>query len=150
MTDISLNATLGPKYTLTMSGDQPYQLKVGTLGLSSGISNDPYDAITITSVGAIGAFRAVTVAGAYCTNTAQSLPQYAGVTLVSYTDGQSMKVVRSGLITEGSWSWTPDNPVFIGVNGVLTQTPSALPMRRIGWAISGTQINLDPFPIIGV
>jgi hypothetical protein len=88
----------------------------------------------------------------YTQPDADSLAAYAGVTRMATVAGDPINVVRSGLISEGAWNWTPNAPIFIAANGVLTQTqPTAgNPVRRIGWAISATELNLDPYPIIGV
>ncbi len=100
---------------------------------------------------AFNAYRAVGYDGLFTQPNADSLSRYAGVTRMATVIGDPIDVVRQGLMTEAGWNWTPNQPVFISANGVITQTvPVGTPIRRIGWAISATELNLDPYPIIGV
>lgn len=117
--------------------------------LLGGGNSSPTLDVEIMAAQAVGLFRAVTILGVYCIPTQESLSKYAGVTKTSAVIGSVIKVAKSGLLTEGTWNWIVDSPIFIGANGILTQTATALPVRRIGYAVSATQINLDPFPIIG-
>lgn len=48
-----------------------------------------------------------------------------GITRGAAAAGAVAQIQFGGLMTEPSWSWTPDLPVFVGVAGVLTQTPPA-------------------------
>lgn len=132
----------------------PMQVVIST-GLATGSSTEITYGITatqdvlITAAQALGLYRAVTIDGFYAdTTTPASLNKYAGITTTALSLGEEKYVVKAGLMTEAGWTWTPDAPIFIGTNGTLTQTPVSGPMRRIGWAISATQINLDPFPTI--
>lgn len=167
MRDVTLNAVFGPRYEIVISNDQigidqnynltltqrePLRLNVGT-----GFNNveDPNTGtldVQITALETINAYRAVGYDGLLTQPDTDSLANYAGVTRMAVPIGDLVNVVRSGLMTENGWTWTPNAPIFISTNGVITQTvPSAgNPIRRIGWAISATQINLDPYPIIGV
>ena len=166
MSDLNLTAELGPKYEILIEDqqvklDNNYQLQLvtqPTLTLAVGTGNnapvvvsDTID-VAVTTAEAVGAYRAIGYNGLYTQPTVDSLSGYAGVTKVAVSSGNTANVVRAGLMTEGGWSWTPNAPVFIGADGVLTQTPPTFgnPVRRIAWAISATQLNLDPYPIIGV
>lgn len=122
--------------------------KTGSQSISGGVSSPTLD-VEIIAAQAMGLYRAVTILGEYCVSTLESLSKYAGVTKTSVVLGSTVKVTQSGLMTDAGWTWTPNVPIFVGANGVLTQTAPALPIRRIGYAVSATQINLDPFPIIG-
>lgn len=169
----NLNFELGPQFTIkvshSMAGglaklDAPFTVSINepvkkmftlVAGVKSsslfGASAQAANNVTvkITTAQALSLHRAVTFSGIYCEPTQNGLSEYAGVTTVAVGLGESTNVVRTGLLTEGGWSWTPNAPIFVGATGVLTETPGALPIRRIGWAISPTQIALDPFPIIG-
>lgn len=46
-----------------------------------------------------------------------------GVTLGAVTVGANANVQVAGEVIEPSWSWTPQEPVFLGLDGVLTQDP---------------------------
>lgn len=165
---ISLNASFGPQYEIVIANDvlnlndrfeltleqrEPLRIEVGTAfnGSGSGNSSGTLD-VTITAQEVINAFRAVGYDGYFTQPDADSLSRYAGVTRMATVIGDPINVVRSGLMTENGWNWTPNQPVFISANGVLTQTQPSVgnPIRRIGWAITATQLNLDPYPIIGV
>lgn len=168
----NISVKLGPLFTLkcennsgpanqasafsvvALPATQVIQLNVGTkssslFGTSGGntviVSSE---GVEITASEPLGAFRAVTHAGFYCNPTEEDLSAYAGVTTVAMVSGSTGVVIRSGKISDSLWTLAVNQPVFITTNGVLTQTPTVTPIRRIGWAISETEINLDPFPII--
>lgn len=167
MSDVTLNAVFGPRYEIVIANDQigidenfnltlnqrePLRLNVGTGFNNTESSNSGTLDVQITALEIINAYRAVGYDGLMTQPDADSLANYAGVTPMSIPIGDPVNVVRFGLMTESGWTWTTNAPIFISTNGMLTQTvPSAgNPIRRIGWAISPTQINLDPYPIIGV
>lgn len=75
---------------------------------------------------------------------AVSVLAYAGVSLGAVTDGGSLSVRAHGELIEPSWAWTPGLPLFIGLNGALTQTAPAGVQRQIGVALSATRIFLMP------
>jgi hypothetical protein len=58
-------------------------------------------------------------------------------------------VNKSDLITNSTWSWTPNKPVFLGLNGTLTQAPIGVAfLQQVGIAITATQLLiriLQPF-----
>lgn len=168
----NINVELGPLFTLkcennsgpanqesalslvALPATQVIQLNVGTkssslFGTGGGstviVSSE---GVEITASEPLGAFRAVTHSGYYCDPTEEDLSSYAGVTTVAMVSGSTGVAIRTGLISDSLWTLTPNQSVFISANGILTQTPTALPLRRIGWAVSTTEINLDPFPII--
>ena len=166
MSEVDIQAVLGPQYeiviandvvnigdgfALTLSQQEPLRINVGT-GYNVNQSSTGTLDVTIIAQEVVNAFRAITYDGYFCqTSDITSLSKYAGVTRMATVIGDPINVVRDGLMTEAGWTWTPDQPIFIGNDGVLVQTPvSGQPIRRIGWAISATQINLDPYPIIGV
>lgn len=161
-----IQAVLGPRYEIVINQDQvdvdsdfnlvldpqePLRIAVGTGFNINPAATGTLD-VQITAQAVINAYRAVGYDGYFTQPTAESLSKYAGVNRVATVIGEPLSVVREGLMTEDGWSWTPDAPIFIAADGVLTQTQPTFgnPVRRIGWAISATTINLDPYPIIGV
>jgi hypothetical protein len=70
-----------------------------------------------------------------------------GITLGAVSVGALADVQVSGEITEPSWSWAPQQPIFLGLTGLLTQTPligsPALFRRIIAFAVDATRIVLD-------
>lgn len=46
-----------------------------------------------------------------------------GMTIGAATSGATVNVQRVGPVTHSGWAWTPGEPVFLGTNGLPTQTP---------------------------
>lgn len=94
---------------------------------------------------ALGGHRAVTVDGFHA--DPEDADRLAGVSLGAGALGATVDIAVKGLVEEGSWSWIPEQPIFVGPAGVLTQSPSTTgPIRRIAWAVSATAINVDIMP----
>jgi len=74
----------------------------------------------------------------------------AGVSIGAAVLGEPITVVSAGLIVHGGWSWTPGSPVFVGLNGALTQSlpVGAVFSRVIGQAVSATGLLVDLQPPI--
>lgn len=102
--------------------------------------------LEITAAAPLGGHRAVTADGLHCTPA--TLHRFAGITTAAAAPGAPVPVQRHGLMTEPSWAWTPEAPIFIGPDGVLTQLAPTGLARRVAWAIGPGTINIDPFPII--
>lgn len=68
-----------------------------------------------------------------------------GITLGAATTGSPVTVQSTGSVTELSWTWTPDDDIYLGLNGVLTQTipPTAAFAQRVGYAVSPTSMWVD-------
>jgi len=72
-----------------------------------------------------------------------------GITTGAVELGATATIITSGQITETSWSWTPNMPLFLSDNGLMTQTaPVTGELVQIGWAITSTTIFLKINPII--
>ena len=66
-----------------------------------------------------------------------------GITVGAANDGAAVSVQVSGPMTEPSWTWTPDAPVFCGLAGALTQTPPTAGFSLIvGVATGATTIAI--------
>ncbi|MFR9773038.1 hypothetical protein [Nocardia sp. SC052] len=72
------------------------------------------------------------------------------VTLGAANAGDLVSMVALGEITEGSWSWTAGGAIFLGTNGLLTQTPpvGADFLAVLGTATTLTSIYVDRQPSI--
>ena len=46
-----------------------------------------------------------------------------GMTTQAANAGETVQVLTAGRHTEPSWAWTPDDPLFLGENGQLIQSP---------------------------
>lgn len=64
-----------------------------------------------------------------------------GITQGAVSAGELARIQIGGLMTEPSWAWTADEPVFVGSNGGLVQpSPASVFSLVIGVATSATQI----------
>lgn len=75
-----------------------------------------------------------------------------GITTGAAVNGESANIQTTGPMIESSWSWVPDEPVYLGQDGLLTQTvptwPSAAFLRVMGVAISPTTLLIGMGPVI--
>lgn len=85
-------------------------------------------------------------------NTAAHANKFAGVTQGASITGASATLQQFGEMTEPSWSWTPDQPVYLGANGFLTQTMPVATSAKfsliIGVAQTATKLFISPMPPI--
>jgi hypothetical protein len=96
----------------------------------------------------IGGHRVVILEGgsaSYATNeNLQHGMKVLGLTENAAEPGGTLSVVRSGRLSEASWDFDVTKPVFLGVNGLLTQTaptyPSAAFSLIVGFPTSATEI----------
>lgn len=74
-----------------------------------------------------------------------SLPIW--LTLGAALAGGSVTVVALGEVIEPTWAWTPEGSIYLGANGVLTQTVPSSPARfieQVAVAETPTSIYFDP------
>lgn len=83
----------------------------------------------------------------YAENTTPShAERVLGMTTGAITSGASGPVLREGEITEPSWNWTIGSPIFLGVNGLLTQTrPTASGsfVLQVAFPVTSTKVFID-------
>ena len=84
--------------------------------------------VTFNARGAIGGHRAVCAAFSGGARYADSrnvvgAVSVLGISLHAAEDGEDLHVATAGEVIEPSWSWVQDLPIFVGVEGVLTQVP---------------------------
>ena len=53
-----------------------------------------------------------------------------GISVETAGSGSSLEVKFEGLISEPTWNWDLDKPIFCGVGGVLTQYPPETPPTK--------------------
>lgn len=83
------------------------------------------------------------------TDTQQTTSWVVGITTSSSLEGSVTQVQITGTLTEPSWNWTVGTPVFVGVDGVLTQTvPVTGQVLVIGNPVSPTKLFIDRQPPI--
>jgi len=113
------------------------------------VINADGDFITKIASVDLGGQRVVVNDGAYNVTYADAsnlleMHNVLGLTQGAAALGAEVVVLKSGEITEGSWSWTPDNYVYLGLNGLLTQTvPTSGFLLVIGTAIAPTVLNVN-------
>lgn len=76
------------------------------------------------------------------------------VTASAASSGAQLEALMFGPMIEPSWSWTPHQPVYLGTNGVLTQSlpaaPGAVFIAQVGTATSPTSLFVDRSPSIKI
>lgn len=75
----------------------------------------------------------------------RSVPGHAdsvlGLTIGAAAAGARVDVMSSGFITESSWTWIPNQPLWLGSTGYLTQArPVSGSMLAVGFAETATTI----------
>jgi hypothetical protein len=72
-----------------------------------------------------------------------------GLALNSATAGQSVNVQFAGQVTFSGWNWTGNGPVFLDLNGQLTQTPPASGFAlQMGVPLGATSVLLSMQPAL--
>lgn len=67
-----------------------------------------------------------------------------GITTGAASAGADATVQTYGELTEPSWNWALDDPVFLGLTGLLTQTPpSSGFVQRVGFPTAATKLFID-------
>lgn len=67
-----------------------------------------------------------------------------GVTTHAAAAGEIVRVVTFGSLSENSWAWTPEEPVWLGANGLLTQiAPAAGTSLQVAVAKSATALHIN-------
>lgn len=109
-----------------------------------GIQGDSDNYVMLLAGTNLGGHRAVTSSAlgvVYATGTSSNV---IGITTGSVLTGGIAQVQISGVLTEPSWNWALNLPIFVGDNGVLTQqVPSDGSLFIIGYPILATQIFID-------
>lgn len=109
--------------------------------------------LSLTAGVNLSALRAVTTDGSgnavYASNDTLSNAVVVGITETAANAGGAVSVRTAGVVEDSSWTWTK-GPVFLGINGTLTQsapTAGAI-VVQIGRAITATKLQVDIEPII--
>jgi hypothetical protein len=65
------------------------------------------------------------------------------LTTGAWGSGVTATLVAAGPVTEPSWNWTPGLPIWLGLNGALTQTipVSAVFARQVARVINATTLE---------
>lgn len=104
------------------------------------------DAVSGHSVLAMGADGRVAYAD---NNTPAHALAVVGVGLNAAVPDGAIDICASGPIEHTGWTFVPDQPVFLGVSGALTQSPSPGAFSLVmGVATSATRVFVRPQPPI--
>lgn len=72
-----------------------------------------------------------------------------GIADSSALPGQNLRVITSGPFSKASYNFVPGEPVFIGLEGVLTQVvPTSGFEQQVGVAVTPTKILIDIEPAL--
>lgn len=117
----------------------------GPPGLNGSSADAPF--ITFPASGPIGGNRAVRLTAGLASYASSSVLPDAnlvlGISRGAAASGASVQIQTSGIMTEPSWAWTADLPVYCSTNGTLTQLAPASGFSLImGIALSTTQIHI--------
>lgn len=103
--------------------------------------------LSMTAGAAVSALRVVRANGAGEAVYADHATGYdgvVGITTTAVSMGALVTIQYGEALSDGSWAWTPGQPIFLGVNGVLTATaPSSGAVVRVGRAVSATKIIVE-------
>ncbi len=104
-------------------------------------------AITVTATAPTGGHRLVlTDASGHLIYADSTVRSHAlavmGMTSGAADTGSPLNIVRSGYLEEPSWAWAPDQPVYLGLAGVPTQTlpPAAVFSLIVGFPVTATKL----------
>lgn len=108
------------------------------------------ESLVVTAGAALGGHRIVyqdaTGKAQYASNqVAAHALIMLGMTTGAVEVNAPVVVQHSGEITEPSWAWILEQPVYLGTNGLITQTPPANPalfQRIVGFPMSATKLFL--------
>lgn len=146
--------------SFTFSTDTPAQVAVSETNdavnlsfsevlqpITNNITNDNSVFSGIASVD-LGGHRIVVAIGSQIAYADNTIPSHSsivtGIITQAVTSGQAVNVTISGEVIEGTWSWTLDKPIFLGGNGLMTQTvPSTGFLLQVGYPTSTTSIVVD-------
>lgn len=106
---------------------------------------------TVTAGAAIGGHRIIHLDAAekaqYASNqNAAHALTALGMTLGAAILNDPVDVQRTGEVTEPSWAWTLDQPVYLADNGLMTQTTPVSPalfQRIVGFPTAATKLFLS-------
>lgn len=107
--------------------------------------------VTRTADGAVAQWAVVRSTGAATVATATNADlrhadDILGIALAAAAGGASVQVANEYDITDPAWTWAPQEPVFLGAAGVLTQVVPVAPAAQflviVGYAMSATAIRV--------
>lgn len=104
--------------------------------------------------GTVTGLRAVSATGANSVaetdpNDRESMTAFLGIAKGSALNNEAVDVQTLGVLTDVAFSWTVDEPIWIGASGQLTQVvPLGGFLRKVGVALSPTSMAISLGPLI--
>ena len=155
MTTCTLQTLATPSVNLVLDGvsitlvEPQDQIEVAFMGMPGLPGRDGASgAATIyrTAGEALGGHRVVAInelnQAVYASSDATRIP--VGITTGAAVSGAEATIQVSGELTEPSWNWDVTKPVFLGLSGLLTQTPpTAGTLAVIGFPTASNKLLLD-------
>lgn len=150
------SVVLGSSNNVVQSVDSTQTVVTGQQGPQGPAGPSALETIEVLTATAISGHRAVALDSSgkavYPSNTVHGDAfRVLGVTLGAASLGTVVQVKSFGTILEPTWNWTVDQPVYLGANGVLTQTLPISPAKFIlviGVANSTTSMFVNVMPPI--
>lgn len=132
---------------LVYQSGQTRKLPASLIG-SSAPASSPTLTVSVTAGVALSGHKAVVMAagGAVYADaaTATHRGRVLGITTGAASSGAAVEVATAGPLTEPSWAWMPDLPVYLGSGGALTQTvpTGGGTLQILGIAITATTLQI--------
>ncbi len=148
MTDVVKVVVEVPTINVEVGPADPLKVEVGVQGPPGPPGPEGGSGLTHTAGVSLGGHRAVVLNAAeeaiYADNTTLThADKVLGITTGAVTAGQAASIRTTGEITEPSWAWALDQAIFLGVDGMLTQTPPSSGFLLVmGFPISATKMFL--------
>lgn len=104
--------------------------------------------VTVTAGEVLGGHKAIKLGAGgkafYASaDVADDALKVIGISITAADIDATVTVKISGKITESTWDWDTTKPVFLGVDGRLTQTePTSGVSLVMGWPLSATELWL--------
>jgi len=77
-------------------------------------------------------------------NSVELESRVAGIALTSAAPGDSLTIISQGVHSDPFWTWIPQEPIFLGASGSLTQTPPTTGFRAlVGYAVDATSLDIN-------
>lgn len=121
----------------------------GPPGPPSG-SGAQYAAATAVSGHRVMALDAAGEAFPASCDTLSHALRIAGLSLNAADQGDPVTVLGAGLVDHAGWAWTPDTPLYLGLNGALVDAlpGGAVFAQVMGKAVSATRVLIAVQPPI--
>jgi hypothetical protein len=136
----------GNSLALSLSGPCDNTLEL-VLSPFAGATPQGDGLLRLVALQALGGHRVVVAVGSgscdYADqNNAAHFARVVGVTVGAASLGALAPILQSGRLAHAGWSWAPDQDVFLGTSGQLTQTPPVFGFfsQALGFALSPTEM----------